>query len=235
MKKTFLASLMMLITLGFGLSSCSEADDPINFKDIVYDVVTIAAKTPDGTTFTFRKLGDSPLITLTTDQAITGQSAQVGKRVVIGYVPEGQRYESGTIKLVTIALAYGPELKSGTAESTSDWKSDPYTLVQLWRSGEYLNIQLLAAFSTEPSKFELYLDSNTADSEYPELHVVFRRDFTSEINRDVFGSYDISSIWNLGSCKGVKVFYNTTAGVQSSLITKETSAEITRPSDQPIQ
>lgn len=235
MKKTFLAFLMMLLTLGLGLTSCSETDNPINVDDIVYDVVTIASTSSDGTTFTFRKLGDSPLITLTTNQAITGQNAQVGQRVLIGYVPDsGNRYESGSITLVAIAVAYGSEIKTGTSEPTSGWKSDPYTMVQLWRSGEFINVQLMAAFSSEPSAFDLYLDTTTADSEYPEFHVVFLRDFTSDVNRDVFGSYDISPVWNLGSCKGVKVFYNSNSGVQSSLITKNTSVEIT-PTGQPVQ
>lgn len=233
MKKVFALSFLLACLLGIATTSCkSTSDDPGFDPDkIYYDFVTLEGKSSTGTTFTFQKMGDSPMITLTTSQIIKGDDIKVGQRLMIGYSSDsGERYVSGNITVYAMISVFGPEIKEGTAASTGKWNSDRFMMVNLWRTGDYINVMGLANYTSRPRVFDLYLDSTTADSEYPELHIVYTTDIDTQRQIDLLGSFNISSIWNKPGCKGVKISYRGDLGESSTTITKDNPSEI-RPAE----
>ncbi len=213
----------MLLVFAAIATSCNDDDDDsgINLGDTYLDLVTMQSTSSEGTVFVFRKDNDSPEITLTTKQTFSSGAPSPGERMAISYIPEsGKRYESGPVRVVSIAKAYGPGYQ--TAIEPSDEKSDPLSVLAVWRTEQFLNIQASAQFVSSPSQFRLVLDSETADSEYPEFYLVFRKDFSeATVRYTVFGSYDISGIWNRPGCRGITVHYTDVTGNIETTIRKD--------------
>ena len=71
------------------LASCS--DKPKNDyypEDMMVDIATYVSSSDNGSVFTLRKDGDSPLVTLTSTRVINENMFKPNTRVLIQYVPE---------------------------------------------------------------------------------------------------------------------------------------------------
>ena len=104
-KKLTSALLAVFFTIALGLTSCNTDDDNGGGVDnLCADFVTFVSTGDQGTVFTFRKSGDSELITLTAPVKVDTQQIKLGSRVIIPYVPSGGQapYQSGPINLYNI-------------------------------------------------------------------------------------------------------------------------------------
>lgn len=82
-------------------------------------------------------------------------------------------------------------------------------------------------------KFYVYVDEKTVDSEYPELHVVFKSGNSSSMyNFAFYASYNIAGLWNRPGVNGVKVYYFNDGAMMPSCVTIDKTSEIT-PSPNP--
>lgn len=100
---------------------------------------------------------------------------------------------------MTVAAA-SPTLGKGSApvpavvDTLDNWASDRIVMPgeSVWRSGYYLNMAFQAISTATPKKFYVYVDEKTVDSEYPELHVVFKSGNSSSMyNFAFYASYNI--------------------------------------------
>jgi len=213
---------LILATVLLSLGSCNSGGS----EAVAYftDIVTLDSSTENGSVMSFRELNDSPVITLTTSTPLSKE--QIGKRIVILYSPIGtlEHGVSGNINILDAAVTYGGGAAplDAVVDSLDNWKSDQVTLMQAYRSGKYLNLGMVLPTYTSLEKFRCYIDITTLDSEYPEIHVVYKaKDGYDTVSSNFFGSYDISNIWNRPGVKGLKVLYN---GLNESSTTIEKNA-----------
>ena len=201
---------LSLIAFAAAATMTTACSDPNDDEPTVYtDIVSFTSQTDKGSSFTLRKEGDSPLVTLTSATRLRPQDFKTGTRIVLQYIPEsGNQYESGPVRLYAAMNVQGSEVLEGTAASTDNWASHGMMIYSVNRTGEFLNIFGQGKYSTKPD-FKLYIDSSTLDAEYPEVHMVFRDDNQlMSSNHIVYGSFDISSVWERPTCKGIH-FYSS--------------------------
>ena len=224
--------MLAMATVVLGLASCNNSE-PGSSTVYFLDIVSYDAESASGSTFTVRKNGDSELVTYTTPQKLSTVDFKVGTRVLISYTNESQtQYVSGPITLAAAANVEGKgdPVQKKTAEETADWASDKVSVASLFRSGEFINIQFSGALGSQKAIVEMYLDSKTADSEYPELHLIFGP-YTGYVDTPYmfYGSWSIADIWNRPDCKGIKVFYNSTSSQSMAMFEKTSGSPTPSP------
>ena len=208
LKNLFIAAFGALAMLG--ATSCNQTGSSGNSGDLYYlDIATIESSGDAGTVLTLRQNGDSPLVTLMTQQRFKDDDFKPGERIVISYHPvSNKQYESGNIYIQgagsTIGRGFAP--KEATAEETHNWESDAVQMLNVWRTGEYLNLVFQATTSTDPRLCELYIDKASTNFSTPEFRLVFKRTPGAMNSTYTFyASYNIGDVWNKDGIKSIRI------------------------------
>ncbi len=196
--------IILALSASAMISACS--DDDYNDRMMLSDLVSIQASDASaGTTFTFQRYDDSPVITLV-DPKLNIKEELVGHRALLYYYPEsGQAYESGNISATGLTI-----VNSDTAVvrpiARYDWDASPVYLNSIWRSGRYLNFRMRLDYSDKPRHFGLVVDSLTLTSTEPQLYLVHNLNGAPDnFLRECYASFDISKIWQQPTCKSIAV------------------------------
>lgn len=233
MKKT-LTAFMLTLAVILGLTSCNTNDGPEVNENYFLDIVNYEADSPTGSTFTFRRQGDSELITLTCPQRLSANDFKVGTRVIINYVPEsGKQYVSGPVRLVAAANVEGrgEAIPRATKAETDDWASDGITVHALFRSGNFINLQFTGALGAQKAVVKMLVDSETIDSDTPEVYIIYGP-YTGVVDHTYmfYGSWSIADIWNRPNCKAIRINFKGMGTVISPVtIAKSGSDTPSRP------
>lgn len=223
MKLKLTAFLMSIVALCLGFQSCnSDNDEPGTSPTVYTNIVSYVEGTSGGSTFTYRERGDSPLITLYSTQALKAESFKVGTRIIIQYTSEstGQNQDRQITLLAAANVeGQGKAVESATAESTNNWHSDGVAVQALYRSGDFVDVQFTGYLGDQQAKVAMYVDESTLDSEQPQMHLVFGP-YNGLVNTPYifYGSWNIANIWNLPNVKSIKVNFNGTGAIGSSVI-----------------
>lgn len=214
--------LLAAASLSFGACNSAGGDPVTQYADIV----TLVASSEDGSVMTFNAIDDSPLVTLTTTQAFSKD--QIGKRIFIIYTPinSDEHAVSGPVDIEHAATTIGGGAAPivAVADTLDNWASDNIEFMQAYRAGDYLNLGMTLNTTTNPQKFECYVDKTTLDSEYPELRIIFKaKPGYDTQSYNFFGSYNISDIWYRPNVKGVKVMWD---GTDKNAVTLEKTTQI---------
>ncbi len=232
MIKKFLSALC-IAAFATGFTACNSEDGPDGpVNGSFLDIVTVQSAGSTGSTFTFRSLNDSPEITLTTDQFFEDVSIKSGTRILLNYIPEsGKQFESGPVRVIGFTRCLGPDITVAKTSNESEWSSSPVYLAAMWRSGQWLNLQMVLRMSTSPRRFALVLDPDTEDSDEPELHIVFTPDVNVNFSSPAYASYNISSLWDKPEVEAIKVFYIGLDGQEHSARIIRDGSTVIKPSD----
>lgn len=202
--------LLILTLLAIITTSCGD-DIPYNDRAALYDIVTFDGAGEDGAMFSFRQINDSPIIHLvahgiTLDEKI----AHKGQRLLIGYYPiSGNAYVSDQIELIGYSQVNQNEVVITPSDKIANWDKNPIWLNSIWRSGTFLNLNLRADQSGSSRRFELIADQSTINEPMPHLYIAHDLLGSPEnYSRQIYASFDLSSVWNLNSCKGVIIHIN---------------------------
>lgn len=217
-EKISIFSVLLATCLTFFACDKDEQKNPFP-PDTCYDFVTFEARNDKGTTYTLQRSEDSPLITYTSSYTLKDhKDLEVGRRIIILYTrTDGEPYTSGPINL------YGYMLTNNTSQIPTDYnpeeKSNLIKMTALTRTGQYVNMQLeLSTHSIQqPQRLELCIDKKTVDLPMPELHLLYQASEPGENYASGYASFDIQTVWEKTTCKGIKIFYETPEGT----ITKE--------------
>ena len=207
-----------------GATACNSNDEPNGgYELICNDFVTFEGNADGKSTFTFRREGDSPLITLTSSQQLQANLYKPDTRIIISYAPQsGKQYTSGPVTLLAAmnVEGRGEEVKTATAATTKNWESEEINVASIVRSGDYLNVQFTAALGSQTPVTNLYVDQNTIGSECPELHLIFGPfPGVTTTTYVVYGSRSIADIWNRPETKSIKVLYKNAGGAVGGSVT----------------
>lgn len=202
-------SLVMLM-MSLALVSCRDEGVDGEVAMNCVDIVTFEGNEDGHAVFTFNKVDDTPVITLTSTGELSGVNE--GTRLLISYVPESnQAYTSGPISLRGVARITGSPVANEWKDEYDAWDKDPVYVYSVWRSGRYLNLHVRLTYSTVPRVFCLALDPATAESAWPELYLVHVLSTDVDYHdRAYYASFDMESVWSSPSVRGVRVHISDT-------------------------
>lgn len=212
-KKVFSLLTVCLLT-GMLTTSCNNGND--DYIIVNYDIATLDAVTSTGMVLSFRKINDSELVTLTTNQ-VPQDKPTVGKRYLIMYTTEsGNPYESGPATLYYgLGYVYNGEITTGTpVTDDGTWTTKGQDLKSMWRAGKWINIITNATIGeVDPAKYELIVDESTLDNDIPEAYIVYEPDGSANATtREFYASFNISSVWDRPNVQGLRVNYMSFGG-----------------------
>lgn len=204
-------SLLMLALVSVCVAGCGPGgvDGPVDMD--FTEIATFEGNRDGHAVFTFRKVDDSPLITLTAGSALSTE-AEPGTRMLINYtIPGNQPYVSGEVTLRGAARITQSPVMMDHPDVLKLWGIDPLWLYSMWRSGDYINLRVRLTYTAEPRVFGLVLDPETKNSEFPMLYVahIISTDVDYH-DREYYASFDISQLRSLPGIKGVKIGVNDT-------------------------
>lgn len=221
-KKFAIAAITAVSALG--MSSCLDSNSEPTGDSIYTDIVTVSDISTNRAVFTLQESNTSPLVTLTSSQTFNPGNLKSGNRVVISYSPsQGAHYKTDNITVIGMAEAFGlgQEIPDTIASLAGNWKSKPVQMGAIWQTGKYLNIAFMANTTSNPTKCELLADSETLNSTYPEVHLIFEPNISSSTSDYIiYMSYSLDDTWSNKACKGVKVFYQEEYSQKSVTIDK---------------
>lgn len=192
-----------------GATACSDGNDGYNDRILYSSIVTVGnSVVGSGTTFTFQRYDDSPLITLTAPNTVI-DSSHSGRRALLYYYPEsGDPYSSGVITVRSLGVINCDTAIIRPIERYH-WDRNAIFLNSIWRTGTYLNLRMRADYSPEPRYFGLVVDSLTLTDPWPEAYVMHDLNGAPDnYLRESYASFDISKVWNMPGCQGLRVHVN---------------------------
>lgn len=229
--KSLLLGLVAIATLASTTSCNSDNGGKTPVDNTFYDIVTVTAITDGGFVAQFREIDDSPLITLTFTQSLNPNLVKVGQRILLNYWPEsGKAYTSGPATSYGYRNILNSTITEGTAQTEDAWSTEAISIVSLWRTGEFINVNSLAPYKVAPRKFDLVLDKSTLDDEIPTAYLLVKSDLATEAQlQQYIATFNISSIWNDAKYKGLRVVTATINGTYRETFTKSNNPEIITP------
>ena len=223
MKKSKLLYLMATLVIGVCLLSCNNDDTPA--QNLYYDVATLVSSQNNVTVCEVQQDGDSPVATYTfTNAQLNTNEWAPGCRLLIAYTLDNSKpYETGNGNLYGWGYVYTPTLTEGTSESTSSWSTEVQNLLQIWRTGKWINIISSCTYSDKhPDVYKVVADAETLDSEYPVVRVIYESDKNAGAETQyLYTSVDIESLWERPNAKGIRFTILDITGAQSFVFEKQ--------------
>ncbi len=203
------------------LTGCDK-DDNTPDADNFMTIATLDSNTESGTVFTTRAEGDSPLITFTSSRTFDKKDVIIGNRYLLAYTnASGKRLESGPITLFGLMKIFNGKAQEATAEEIAAVTSSPYSLGNIQRSGQFVDIYATAPLMIDPVSYGLYVDKATVNDEVPEMYIGFVSDAPNSMTeKSFYASFDLSPVWNLPTCKGVRLHYKKNGTEQTTTFSK---------------
>lgn len=205
-------------------TACSDDDNKGNVLDGTFStIVTYEKSSDEGSSFTVTEPGTTKLTTFTSTKKFPTEGANSllpDTRVLIYYKNEsGKRYQSGSIDLRGVVKIFNGDAPLKPQSDISPLRTDMIDVQTAELSGTYVNVVAVAAVNT-PSVFDVYIDEATVNEEYPRAYVVFATDSPNASQRMLYGSFDISEVWDKATCRGLELHYMTTAGKKTETFPK---------------
>lgn len=201
---TALLSVLLLI-----LTSCINSDTiDGEVVPMLTDIVTFEGNSGGGAVFSFNASEDSPLVTLTADTPLSTDDFTTGNRVLLYYRPTAGQgvYASGPISIVAAGPVNNGEVKTTSTAELDGWDANPVFVYSMWRSGAYINLHCRLPYYNEPRRFGLATTSEALKQEIVDLYLVHQLpEPVNSHDRAYYASFDISAVWSLRSCRGVRV------------------------------
>lgn len=222
MMKSISKLLMMVpVLMAAMLCSCNDDNDTPIPSGAFTVFATLERLDNTGATFTTQELDDSELVTYVTTQELDSKIYTVGKRYVIVFSNQsGKRFQSGEITLYMAYSVFNGKAESHSAADCEAAFKDPVNLSMIYRTGKWLNVEATAPVGVQPKVFTVYVDQATINNDVPEVYVAFKTDNINGPERTFFGSFDLSPVWNLSTCRGLRVHYFTKGVETVEVITK---------------
>lgn len=207
-------AMMAVLTVSTIFTACNTSDDgPL--VSTYTQFATLVADDEQGSTFEVNNSADGPVRTLTSTNRVDTKKVAVGQRLMIAYQLEGTTSVdgSGPIRLLAYMQVINGKVEVMNATEAENFKSNSLQNPVLQVTGNYLNVQVMGRLRTDPDKFALIADKSTMDDKYPTVYLVFLSDDDSTgAWKTIYGSFDISEIWNNQKYNGMIIKMNNETG-----------------------
>lgn len=199
-------SLMLVALVSATISTSCINDDDSN--GITYsNLVTYTGNIGTNAYFEFIGENDAKPVTLHANRILG--SIDEGQRLVIVYTleDENQYGKDGYIDLITYTTVPTSSVQTVTT-SEAQAANEAMYLNAIARTGKYINIDARLP-RIEGRTFSILADEATVDTDMPELYITTKApEGNTGLNESTLASFDISSIWNMPSVRGVKIHVN---------------------------
>lgn len=203
---------ILLALIAVAITACSD-DDYYHYGDFRYDMVTYMGrdKTSGSDIYINYPANDNPATTLIDPSASASASSSdiaVGDRGLLNYVVDSRNnYNSlnitvrGFTQAITDSLRYTHNIESLAMDSIR--------LNSIWRTGEYINMYCRVKYTDNVRLLALVMDYDTWHQDT--VHCYMSHNMMGAqayFWRRCYMSFNISSVWNLQSCRVVRVHLN---------------------------
>lgn len=219
MIKTTLKSFI-LIAAAATLSACSNVNTD-EIQPSLFSAFATLESTSGKTTFSVQEEGTTTPVMLTSTVGL-GSSFTVGKRYVIQYsTADNKQYSPGPITLYGIYNVYQGTIITATTKEILDASKTPINVTYSSLTGDWTNLTVTAPISQWPKNFSLYVNEETLHEAYPDVYIGFTSDNNSSNTQGtVFGSFDMSPLWEHENVQGFTLYYTQNNTPQSKRITR---------------
>lgn len=206
--KIFLSRILLPAVIALvapAMTSCDD-DEYYEYGNSSFDMVTYAGNGTAGDSYINYPVNDIAPVTLidaATNASSTGLKS--GTRLLLNYAVNS-RNSDGSLnitaksytKAITDTLRYVP--------GTTPVPMDSVSLNSIWRTGRYINIYCRVKYTETARVMALVADYRTIRNDTVHCYLMHNMmDATAYFWRRCYASYDISSVWNLQSCKTVRI------------------------------
>lgn len=192
------------------LVSCSKDDDytaPTN--DRLYNMVTYESQNSEGTTFTYQGYEDSPVFTL----HATGFQAKDMKRghrtMLYYYVNSISSTTEQSVKVSFASFTIFDSLRVAAKDNILKVTSNPVQLKSMWRTGEFINMDMLLQYTGKARQYMLIMDKATADNDIVEAYLIDSlMGNPGFYYRQVYSSFFVGAAWRKPTCRTLRIYIN---------------------------
>ena len=210
MKKNNILASLAGASLLLTAVSCNNDDDTPTMDNSFAAFATLQKTDDSGSVFTTSEVGDAPLVTFTTTYKVDDKYIEEGQRCVIYYTnTSGERFKSGPIDLKGLAQVINGKIETKSKAEIDKLMQYPSNMTGIERTRQYANLVLSAPGSGTPKVCSIYVDEATVDQAVPEAYVVFQPGSNVGSDLSYSASFDLSPVWDLPTCEGLNVHYNT--------------------------
>lgn len=206
------AILYILPIIAMLAASCND-DEYYRYGDFRYDMVTYMGhdEALGGDAYINYPTGDNSAVTLIDPQSAASTSSaglETGSRLLLNYIIDS-RNSDGSLnvtarsytKAITDSLRYIPNLSSMAMDSIS--------LNSIWRTGRYINLYCRVKYTYAARQIALVADYSTLHNDTVHCYLMHNMlGVQAYFWRRCYMSFDINSVWNLQSCKTVRIHLN---------------------------
>lgn len=193
------------------LTSCSD-DEYYQYGDFRFDMVTYTGYDNEqgAATYINYPAGDNAPQTLI-DRQYAPTDLQAGSRILLNYIIDSHNSD-GTIAITTrgYTQAFADSLRYTPIVSTIPM--DSISLYSIWRTGNYINLHCRVKYTDSARLMALLADYKTINDDTVHCYLMHNT-MGAQVYfwRRCYASFDISSVWNLQSCKTVRIHINDVA------------------------
>lgn len=231
-KKIHILGLALVTGLASLFITSCNSDSPGGLEEEpLYDFATLTGVNDNGSTLEVIRQGDEQPCTFTTPLKVDTTRIPVGDRLLITYVnSNGVSYVSGPINLYRYQQVLNGDIEIGTSTEWNSWRTNDVSIYYATRTGKYINVMANVYVLNAPKTFTIVADKETLNDEYPNVYLVFLSDTNLEGSmRSGYASWDISKVWDLPTCKGIKLHMANIVGDKVVTFAKD------NPSIKPIE
>lgn len=191
-------------------SACSKDDNNMPSNDAILNMVTFEGQKDNVCTFSYQGYDDSPLITLNAN-GYDGSKFKKGERTMLYYYITSQS-STDTKKDINVRYPISTIFDSLRVTNHENIIKYPSNLVQLksmWRSGEFINMNISLQYTGSPRQFILVMDKSTENNPTVDLYLIDNPlGADGYFYRKAYASFFVGAIWRKSSCNTVRVHVN---------------------------
>ena len=233
MKIKSLIAAGALSAITFALPSCNSSSSE-DYSPVYTDIVTVSQFTDNSSVFTFRRVDDSPLVTLTSTRGLNPETVKIGDRMLMSYQTNGvAQFENAAINIVGIVPTYGKgaTFPKAKAEETNNFYTAEVFDASAWRSGTYLNLAVLYGSASAPKDCRIVVDETTLSNPYPQLYFILEPQPAAGAGpeRIYYLSHTLTELFSRSTCKGVTLNYTLQSGKKQFTVENINSIDKPKP------
>ena len=203
-------SVILLLVVATVTLSCDE-DEYYEYGDSRFDMVTYLGydESVGASVFKYLPPEDIPS-TILHDAGTKFEWLSIGDRVLLNYEPVATLAD-GSVGITTtvVVQAITDSLRYVDGRLVETVPMDSIKLNSIWRTGDYINIYSRVKFTNKSRMFYLVMDESTWHEDTVHCYLAHNMmGQTAYFWRRCYGSFCIKAVWNLPSCKVVRVHLN---------------------------
>ncbi len=212
MKKSFKLFLLAAVALPMVmLTSCFGTPEPPKPEDQQLSTfVTYEGQNATSMLFSTYRYQGAPKVSLTAAIIPAFAKLEPGTRLLLMYTNSvANPFESGPINIVNALEAYTDTVEVAPKSEISTLNQHPAYVGYCNLEGGYFDIVLEAPVAQKQRTFNIYIDENTVNEEFPDAYLCFVSDSEMSSNKTLFASIDMTPMLGRSTCKGFRLHFMT--------------------------